>query len=85
MTLSLLHAFPLYEKFVPPKRWTNLSKLCFHEIFLKNVGREGHAYYKHIYDNYENLSYYTIFLQGNPFDTTDNAKKVVVGLSKKIF
>ena len=31
------------------------------------VGREGHTYYKHIYDNYENLSDYTIFLQANPF------------------
>ena len=38
----------------------------YNEIFLNNVGREGHTYYKHIYDNYENLSAYTIFLQANP-------------------
>tara|TARA_Y100000389_G_scaffold178371_1_gene191511 strand:+ start:26718 stop:27467 length:750 start_codon:yes stop_codon:yes gene_type:complete len=41
---------------------------CYNEILLNNVGREGHTYYKYICDNYENLSDYTIFLQGNPFD-----------------
>jgi hypothetical protein len=44
----------------------------YNEIFLENVGRESHTYYKHIYDNYENLSDYTIFLQGNPFDHSPN-------------
>ena len=42
------------------------------EILLNNVGREGHTYYKYIYDNYENLEDYTIFLQGNPFDHSPN-------------
>lgn len=40
----------------------------YNEILLKNVGREGHTYYKYIYDNYDNLDDYTIFLQGKPFD-----------------
>jgi len=40
----------------------------YNEIFLNNVGREGHTYYKHICDNYYTLDDYTIFLQGNPFD-----------------
>jgi hypothetical protein len=40
----------------------------YNPIKLKNVGREGHTYYKYIYDNYNNLADYTIFLQGNPFD-----------------
>jgi hypothetical protein len=44
----------------------------FNEILLSNVGREGHTYYKHIYDNYDNLADYTIFLQGNPFDHSPN-------------
>lgn len=44
----------------------------FNQITLKNVGREGHTYYKHIYDNYNNLADYTIFLQGNPFDHSPN-------------
>lgn len=35
---------------------------------LPNVGREGHTYYKYIYDNYDNLPDYVIFLQGYPFD-----------------
>jgi Protein of unknown function (DUF3431) len=37
-------------------------------IKLDNVGREGHTYYKHIYDNYDNISKYNIFLQGNSFN-----------------
>ena len=40
----------------------------FNHFALNNVGREGHTYYKHIYDNYDNLTDYIIFLQGNPFD-----------------
>jgi hypothetical protein len=44
----------------------------YNEILLSNVGREGHTYYKHIYDNYDNLSDYIIFLQGNPFDHSPN-------------
>jgi hypothetical protein len=40
----------------------------FNHFVLNNVGREGHTYYKHIYDNYDNLTEYIIFLQGNPFD-----------------
>lgn len=42
------------------------------EIMLENVGREGHTYYKHIIDNYDNLPDYCIFLQGNPFDHSPN-------------
>lgn len=42
------------------------------EILLKNVGREGHTYYKYICDNYDNLSDYTVFLQANPFDHSPN-------------
>lgn len=44
----------------------------YNEIFLNNVGREGHSYYKYIYDNYDNLDDYTIFLQGRPFDHSPN-------------
>ena len=44
----------------------------FNQILLNNIGREGHTYYKHIYDNYDNLADYTIFLQGNPFDHSPN-------------
>lgn len=41
-------------------------------IPLENVGREGHTYYYHIYNNYDNLSDFTIFLQGYPFDHSPN-------------
>jgi len=44
----------------------------YNEVLLKNVGREGHSYYKYICDNYDNLSDYTIFLQGMPFDHSPN-------------
>ena len=53
----------------------------FNQILLKNVGREGHTYYKHIYDNYDNLAEYTFFLQGNPFDHSPN---IISNLNKYI-
>ena len=53
----------------------------FNEILLNNVGREGHTYYKHIYDNYDNLADYTIFLQGNPFDHSPN---IISNLNKYV-
>ena len=39
----------------------------YNTIYTKNVGREGHTFYKYIYDNYDNLEDHTVFLQGNPF------------------
>jgi hypothetical protein len=53
----------------------------FNQILLNNVGREGHTYYKHIYDNYDNLAEYTFFLQGNPFDHSPN---IIYNLNKYI-
>lgn len=50
----------------------NLKNYNGNVINLKNVGREGHTYYKYIYENYDNLEDYTIFLQGNPFDHSPN-------------
>ena len=41
-------------------------------IILPNKGREGHTYFKHIVDNYYNLTDFIIFLQGNPFDHSPN-------------
>jgi len=49
-----------------------LEEKIFNEIPLPNVGREGHTYYTYIYENYDNLDDYTVFLQGNPFDHTPN-------------
>ena len=54
----------------------------FNQILLNNVGREGHTYYKHIYDNYDNLSDYIIFLQGNPFDHSPN---IISNLNKYVY
>jgi len=44
----------------------------FNPIILPNVGREGHTYYQYIYDHYDELDDYTVFLQGNPFDHSPN-------------
>jgi len=44
----------------------------YNQIILDNVGREGHTYYTHIYNNYDNLDDYIVFLQGNPFDHSPN-------------
>lgn len=41
-------------------------------IVLPNIGREGHTYFKHIVDNYHNLTDFIIFLQGNPYDHSPN-------------
>ena len=59
----------------------------FNQILLNNVGREGHTYYKHIYDNYDNLADYTIFLQGYPFDHSPNIiynLNIITNLNKYI-
>jgi hypothetical protein len=53
----------------------------YNEVFLNNVGREGHTYYKYICDNYENLAEYTIFLQGRPFDHSPN---IISNLTKYV-
>lgn len=37
-----------------------------------NVGREGHTYYNFIYNNYDNLPEYIVFLQGRPYDHSPN-------------
>jgi len=47
----------------------------YNQVFLNNVGREGHTYYQFIYDNYDNLDNlddYLVFLQGYPFDHSPN-------------
>jgi len=53
----------------------------YNEVFLNNVGREGHTYYEYIYNNYENLPDYVIFLQGRPFDHSPN---IISNLNKYI-
>jgi hypothetical protein len=45
------------------------------ELFSKNlpnVGREGHTFFYHIVNNYDNLADYVAFVQGNPFDHCRN-------------
>ena len=53
----------------------------YNEVFLTNVGREGHTYYKYICDNYDTLDDYTVFLQGDPFDHSPN---IISNLKKYI-
>ena len=44
---------------------------------LENIGREAHTYLHHIVNNYNNLSTWNIFLQGNPFDHCPEVIRVV--------
>jgi hypothetical protein len=53
----------------------------YNEILLENVGREGHTFYKYIYENYDHLEDYTIFLQGYPFD---HAPNIIENINKHI-
>lgn len=41
-------------------------------IKLDNVGREMHTYFYHIVNNYDNLSDWIFFTQGDPFDHVKN-------------
>ena len=49
----------------------------YNQIFYKNVGREAHSYYQYIYDNYDSLDDYIVFLQGNPFDHSPHIIKAL--------
>lgn len=49
-------------------------------IPLANIGREATTILYHIITQYENLSDYTIFLQGNPFQHYSNTKELLSGL-----
>jgi hypothetical protein len=53
-----------------------------HSIQLDNVGREGHTFYKYIYDNYDNLDDLTVFLQANPFDHCHNVIQQIKSLTE---
>lgn len=53
----------------------------YNQVFLNNVGRESHTYYKYICNNYDNLEDYIIFLQGNPFDHSPN---IISNLNKYV-
>ena len=51
-------------------------------IDLPNVGREGHTYYKYIYDNYDNLDDYKILLHGNPFEHSPSILNKINNIQK---
>jgi hypothetical protein len=51
---------------------------------MGNVGREGHTFYKYIYDNYDSLDDLTAFLQGNPFDHCRNVIQQIKSLKEPI-
>ena len=55
----------------------------YQTIPLPNVGREGHTYYTHIYNNYHTLADTTVFLQGNPYDHSPNILERLRELSKR--
>jgi Protein of unknown function (DUF3431) len=46
-------------------------------IIPKNVGRDVHTFFYHIYNNYENIADVTFFCQDSPFDHFGNLIEVV--------
>lgn len=46
-------------------------------VKLPNIGREPQTYFHHIVNNYDNLSEWTFFTQGNPFDHVRNFVEIV--------
>ena len=56
-----------YKNIIIYNKGLSLGK-GYKQLNTINVGREGHTYYKYIFDNYDKLPEYIIFLQGNPFD-----------------
>lgn len=57
------------------------EKIDTKSIDIENIGREAHTYLHYIINNYDNLSEYTIFLQGEPFEHLTNE----IRLKKEIF
>jgi len=53
-------------------------------IKLENVGREMHTYFHHIIENYNNLSDWIFFTQGNPFDHVFDYIDIVNDFPKSI-
>ena len=58
--------------------------ITHNSIQLDNVGREGHTFYKYIYDNYHNLDDLTVFLQANPFDHCPNVIQQIQSLTDDV-
>ena len=54
-------------RYVVFNKGDDLAEWVENEIKLPNIGREAHSYLIYITSNYDNLSKYTIFVQGNPF------------------
>lgn len=46
-------------------------------VTLPNTGRESHTYFYHIVENYDNLSDWTFFTQGHPFDHVKDFVEIV--------
>lgn len=67
----------IYNKGTPLHGFANTK-------ILENVGREGHTYYTYIYENYDSLEDFTVFLQGYPFDHSPNILTDVMEFTKTI-
>lgn len=65
---DLLNFFPNYFPIIYDKSGKYKSEQFENTVIVKNEGREGETYLRHIIDNYDNLSYYTLFIQ----DDTEN-------------
>jgi hypothetical protein len=60
----------------------NKGQACEFETYkTNNIGRESETYLRYIVDNYYNLSDYTMFLQGNPFDHCNTLPYILNNIS----
>jgi hypothetical protein len=55
----------------------NENEINLFQNNLPNLGREGHTFFNHIVNNYDNLPEYLAFVQGNPFDHCTDLKNII--------
>lgn len=53
-------------------------------ISLPNIGREMHTYFHHIVENYDTLSDWIFFTQGNPFDHVKDYMDILNGFPESL-
>lgn len=53
-------------------------------IRLPNIGRESHTYLYHIINNYNNLTDYTVFVQGNPLSHCSDLVSIIQKLPESL-
>ena len=72
----------IYNKVIYNKGEDNLK---YDSTLLRNWGGDAHTYIHHIVNNYDNLADYTVFIQGHPFDHSENAVELINSHTNETF